>query len=336
MEVSAVIHVLRHGIDYRIVARGVQLFLYHLTAVRECVKDRTKYLRSTAQRVVRLHFVLEYAVLLYAFDFRLSTFDLIQHVLTFLQALAACAQSAHLLGYAYLTVVTPIFVQRRSHQVVITAGNLVHPHRGKRRMAQQILGMQLIDTAYAGHYTRAVRAAQTFAYMDADRLQPALCQHFGCRTPLALVMHLSLAYQTQRYMRQLHQIAARTYAAVLWNVRIDPAVDKLGQQRHQLRMHTALALCKRTDSCEHARAYKKVPERFTHTCGMRAYDIILQVAQVIVTHAPLCHRAEARIDSVNHLVMGKLLQKFVTVRYAVKSGFVPLQTAVSVQEVVYY
>ena len=48
VEVSAVIHVLRYGIDYRIVARGVQFFLYHLTAVRECVKDRTKNLRSTA------------------------------------------------------------------------------------------------------------------------------------------------------------------------------------------------------------------------------------------------------------------------------------------------
>ena len=57
---------------------------------------------------------------------------------------------------------------------------------------------------------------------------------------------------------------------------------------------------------------------------------------MIVTHAPLRHRTETGIDAVDDLVMGELLQKSVTILYALCGGVVPFQTAVVVQDVVYY
>ena len=117
-------------------------------------------------------------------------------------------------------------------------------------------------------------------------------------------------------MSQLNQITTGTYATMLGNIRTNATIDKCCQKFHQFRVNATLTLRKRTHACEHARAYKKIIQRLTHTGSMRANDIILQVAQVLIAHAPLGHWTKTGIDTIDDLVARKLLQKTITILHA--------------------
>ena len=150
------------------------------------------------------------------------------------------------------------FVERRGHEVVVTAGYLVHPYGGESSPVEQILCVQLVDGTDTGHHTGAVGATQSFADMDTDRFESAFLQHFGCRTPFAPVMHFSFADQAEGHMRQLYQVTTCADTAVFGNEGTDAAVDELRQEFDQFRMYAALALRERAHACEHGRAYKRV------------------------------------------------------------------------------
>ena len=83
---------------------------------------------------------------------------------------------------------------------------------------------------------------------------------------------------------------------------MDAAIDELGEEGYQLGVHATLALCERSYACEHGRAYKEIIQRFAHSGRVGADDVILQVAQMTVFHAPLSHRAETGVDAVDHLI----------------------------------
>lgn len=40
-------------------------------------------------------------------------------------------------------------------------------------------------------------------------------------------------------------------------------------------------------------------------------DVVLKILQVLVIHPPLRHRAEARVDAIDHLLGGELFQKLI-------------------------
>ena len=98
-------------------------------------------------------------------------------------------------------------------------------------------------------------------------------------------------------------------------------------------LYTALALRKRTYACEHARAYKKIAQRFAHAGSMRTDDIVLQITQVRVVHAPLRHRSETRVDAVDHLVAGELGQETVAGLHGGHGLLIYLQTGLAEEDI---
>ena len=309
VEVAAVVHVLAVGVHDGVVAGRVVLVLYHLAAVHQRVVHRTQYLRRAAQRVVGLHLVLEVglALLLLA----------VEVVFALGQAPAAGRQLAHAARGVLLSALAPHAVQLLGHPVVVARRHLVHPHRRQQAQLQQPLRVVLVHSRDARHHRCAVGDAQALADVYLQRLQTALVHDLLRRAPLAAVVHLALADERQRYVRQLHQVAARPHRAVLRYVGVDAAVYERRQQPYHAGVHAAARLQQVRRAGHHGRLHVDVLQRLAGTRRVAAYDVVLQVAQVAVVHAPLCHRAEARVDAVNHLLRREALEELVAALHLV-------------------
>ena len=138
-------------------------------------------------------------------------------------------------------------------------------------------------------------------------------------------MHLAFANQGQGHMRQLHQVSAGTHAAVTGNEGTDAAVHKLRQQPHHIRMDAGFSLQERADARHHGRLHGSIAKGFAGTGGMTADDIVLQVFQIAVVHAPLRHGTESGIDAVDDLILMKLLQETIATLHLGQRFFVDFE-----------
>ena len=135
-------------------------------------------------------------------------------------------------------------------------------------MAEEVLGVELVDDADASHDAGSVGGAEALSDMDLHRAEATLGEHFGGGSPLSPVMNLAFSDEAEGYVCQLYQIAAGAYAAVLGDKRMDASVNKLGEKLDSFGVDAAFGLDERAYSGNHCGAYKHVVEGLTGTRGV--------------------------------------------------------------------
>ena len=147
--------------------------------------------------------------------------------------------------------------------------------------------------------------------MNLERFQAILPQNLGGRTPLTLVVNLTLSDHAESHVSQLNQVTARTDTTMLRDEREYVPVDHLNQKSDQIRMDSRTGLKEGSQAGDHRRLDIDVLQRFSGTCGMASDDVVLEIGQILVIHPPLRHRAETGVDAVDHFLGGELLQKLI-------------------------
>lgn len=122
-------------------------------------------------------------------------------------------------------------------------------------------------------------------------------------------------------MGQLDQVAAGADTAVARHNGGDAPVEQLCQACDDFGMNARAGLSEGLDAGQHGRAHAHLGKRFSGSCGMAAYDVVLESAEVLVVYSVLGHWAEPGVDAVNYLVGGELRQKAVALLYFAEHPF---------------
>lgn len=182
-------------------------------------------------------------------------------------------------------------------------------------MAEEVLGMKLVDDTDPCHDAGSVGRAESFAYVDPHRGKSAFLEYLGSRAPLTLIVDLTFSDKTEGDVRQLHQVATGANGAVFGNEGIDTTVDELGKKLDRVGMDAALGLDKRAYPCQHSSTNEDVVKRLACSGGVRTDDIVLEVSEVGVIHSPLGHRSETCVDAIDDFVACKVRQEVVARSY---------------------
>ena len=151
----------------------------------------------------------------------------IKFVFSFKQTTATGSYFSKFFSNNFLPLMKFHIVQNRGHKIVERRSNLIHPHCRHHTKLEQTLCIVLVDNSNAGHHAGAVGHRQSLAHMYRHRFQPTFLHHLGGSTPYAVIVHLPLSDEAKGDVRQLHQVATRTYTPMFGDKGIDAAVDKL-------------------------------------------------------------------------------------------------------------
>ena len=174
-----------------------------------------------------------------------------------------------------------------------------------------MLCLALVHRGDARHHGRAVGQRQTVAQAQRQGRQALGRQSLGGRHLLSAVPHAALADHRQGDVGQLHQVAAGTHAAMTRHDGRDMAVNHVAEHTHHVGVHARMALNEGAQTRHHGGTYHHGIDGVAHARGVTAHNMILQVGQSVVAHAPLCHRPEARVDAVDDLVFCKCTEEAV-------------------------
>ena len=125
-------------------------------------------------------------------------------------------------------------------------------------------------------------------------------------------MHLSFTDEGKGYVSKLDKVSAGAHAAVTGDEGIYAVIEETGQQSHYIRMNARACLEESAYTGNHGRPYGCVSKGLSCTGRVTPYNIILEVFQVLIVHAPLRHGAKTRIDAVNDLVLVEFFEETVT------------------------
>ena len=302
MEIASVVYVLGIRIHNGIVAGRVEFVLQNLLGGCEGVVDRAKDLRGATERIIRLHLLFKHGFLVLAGE---------EFQFPFGEAAGGGGQFPQAAGNDLLAFLAAAFIQGFGHEIVVGAGNLIHPDGGQGGPVQQAGGLELVHQGHARHHGSAVDGRKAFADMDFHGLKAAFCQHIGRRTPFTFIMDLSLSDESQGHVGQLNQVSAGAYAAVAGDKGIDAAIDKLHQKLHHIRMDAGFSLQEGAYAGHHGGFDGGVSQGLACAGGMAADNIVLEIFQILVVHSPLGHGAETGIDPVNDFILVEFLQEVV-------------------------
>ena len=307
VEVAAVVDVPRVGVDQRIVVGRVDFVHEDALGVVDGFEHGAQHLRHAAERVVGLHLVPEHV---------LAVGAVVELGLAVAQAAAAGGYLPHALGHGLLAGLEALPVELGCHEVVVGAGHLVHQHRGAQAPVEQAPRRADAHYADAGHHRRAVDKRQAVATAHRERLYAEATHHVEARLPASLVAHLALADERQGYVGQLHKVAAGAHAAVLRHVGRYVIVDELREDAHHVGVDARAAAHERVEAREHGRPDALVAQGPAGAGRMRADDVVLELALVLVADAILSHRPETGVDAVDDLVALEIFEKTIAVGYA--------------------
>ena len=124
-------------------------------------------------------------------------------------------------------------------------------------------------------------------------------------------MHFTFANQGQGHMRQLNQVSAGANTAMAGDKRINAPVHEFGEQSHHVRMNARFPLQERADTRYHGCLHGSIAKWLPGARRMAANNVVLQVFQITVIHAPLGHGAESGINAIDDFILVELFQETV-------------------------
>lgn len=214
-------------------------------------------------------------------------------------------------GDNLLTGLTAANVFLYRHIVIERVSHFIDPSSGDGGIFEEVLGVILIDDRYTGHNGSSVGDGKAFTDENLHRLEAIFLKHFGSGTPFAAVMNLPLAYQTERDMGELNEIATGTDATMLRDEGVYAAIHKLLEKSDHGGVDAGASLEESADAHEHGSLDLDVGEGGSGAGGMAPDDVVLQLLEMPILDTPLRHRAKSGVDAIDHLIVGKRTEELI-------------------------
>mmetsp|Transcript_42958 Transcript_42958/g.108441 ORF Transcript_42958/g.108441 Transcript_42958/m.108441 type:complete len:228 (-) Transcript_42958:292-975(-) len=151
------------------------------------------------------------------------------------------------------------------------------------RHAEEVLGAEQRLGGETGDELRAVDQCQSFLGAQLARLHAVVAQHVRGGQPLLLARmpHVALAQEGQRQVSQRSEVSAGTHTALLGNLGHQAQIEGLEEVGERVWIDATAATCQyvQSQSEQHARSMHR--QTFSHTAGVRANEVLLQLRELI-------------------------------------------------------
>ncbi len=193
---------------------------------------------------------------------------------------------------------------RSSKATIRTLQRVERKRANNVRAVGQDFRLQHAQQSHRQHGLRAVDQRDGFLSFQRQRLDARMLQAFGPRDRLALMHNLAFRNQGQRQVSQRSQIATCPHAALRRNHGMDAAIHHLAQGVDHGRPNSRAAFGQRIRAQQHHRAHHVLAQRLAHSGCVRAHQIDLQLANVVLRNMKIGEMADAGIDRIGDAIAG--------------------------------
>ena len=285
VEVAAVQHRARVGVDDRVVVHAVELDLHRLGRERERIEQHADHVRRAAHRVDILQ-----ARRLQPGD-RLEVF-------------------ADPRGRAPRARVR-LQLEDRAVEVARVARDRAHGHRGERaRPAREARRALDGETRERRHHAGAVHQREALLRLELERRKARARERVGRLHHLAAHERLALAHEQRRDVGERREIAARTDRPLFGNPRQDAAIGELAQALEHDGPHARITARERGEPRHHDGGGFLAVEDAARAAAVEAQQVLRDELALRLGHLAPLRRAHPGGDTVDrHALAQRRLER---------------------------